>query len=146
MTPALLVHGRPSLTPALSRWERENHPPFAVQSGGGAKFETLTDLKAYEAFLSPSRKGIKGEGESHENPKRAPCLSSENVGGRLIVTLRFWFTDDPPSPRPFPAGRGRIIRRLPCNREAEQSSRRKPPNGDESFPSPSGRGIKGEGE
>jgi len=34
-----------SITPALFRWERENHPPSAVQSGDGAK---LGDASATE--------------------------------------------------------------------------------------------------
>ena len=56
-----------------------------------------------------------------------------------------------PSPRPSPAGRGRIVRRVGRKCESEISRRLwagfvEANSVGQLFPSPSGRGIKGEGE
>lgn len=45
----LLLLGRLSLTPALSRWERERPPPLAKSSADGRTLGTLGQFKADES-------------------------------------------------------------------------------------------------
>ena len=132
-----------ALTPALSRWERENLTQSHWNSCGWSCRTVIHKLRDQRwLFPSPSGRGIKGEGEPCDNAKRFARLRTEKT---RIIRCRHdcGVRTTLPHPSPLPLGEGEsqpVSRKI--TRPHLPDAHPKQTRHITAVPSPSGRGSR----